>query len=251
MKEGKKIELNRYEKRASNFAENEEFHFEPLSSTKIYLRKPYKKFISILKKKISKNDSILEIGSGFGQWTKYILDCDANVTASDISPESLKILEKFLPKKIYPKLKTKVVDMENITFPDNYFDCVVSAGSLSYGNNKIVMHEIYRSLKKDGYFICIDSLNNNPIYKFNRIVHVINARRSFFTIKNMPNINTIKNYKQLFKKTKLYYFGAISFLGPFFDNKFFIKIFLKISDYFDSKNIFNIFAFKFIMIAQK
>ena len=39
MKEGKKIELNRYEKRASNFAENEEFHFEPLSSTKIYSNK--------------------------------------------------------------------------------------------------------------------------------------------------------------------------------------------------------------------
>ena len=96
MKEGKKIELNRYEKRAKNFVCNEKNNIEPLSSTKIYLRKPYKKFISILTKKISKNDRVLEIGSGFGQWTKYILDCDANVIASDISPESLKILKKIL-----------------------------------------------------------------------------------------------------------------------------------------------------------
>jgi ubiquinone/menaquinone biosynthesis C-methylase UbiE len=38
----------------------------------------------------------------------------------------------------------------------------VSAGSLSYGDNDIVMNEIYRVLKLQGVFIAIDSLNNNP-----------------------------------------------------------------------------------------
>ena len=249
MKEGKKIELNRYEERAKNFAKEQKVNTDALLSTKIYLRKPYKKFISIIKEKISKNDKVLEIGSGFGQWTKYILDCDADVIASDISPESLKIVKKLNTK--YSKLKTKVIDMENISFPDNFFDYVISAGSLSYGENKIVMNEIYRVLKKNGNFISVDSLDNNPIYKLNRFLHVLNSKRSLFTFKNMPNMKTLKNYERLFQKTKFYYFGSISFLGPFFDNKFFSNIFLKISDYFDSKSIFDIFAFKFIIIAQK
>ena len=32
----------------------------------------------------------------------------------------------------------------------------------------LVKKEIYRTLKKDGHFICVDSLNHNPIYRLNR-----------------------------------------------------------------------------------
>jgi ubiquinone/menaquinone biosynthesis C-methylase UbiE len=52
--------------------------------------------------------------------------------------------------------------MEKLPFADQSFDIIVSAGSLSYGDNDIVMNEIYRVLKLQGVFIAIDSLNNNP-----------------------------------------------------------------------------------------
>ena len=56
--------------------------------------------------------------------------------------------------------------MEKLPFRDNSFDAICSAGSLSYGDNLIVMNEIYRLLKTGGSFIAVDSLNNNPIFRF-------------------------------------------------------------------------------------
>jgi ubiquinone/menaquinone biosynthesis C-methylase UbiE len=53
--------------------------------------------------------------------------------------------------------------MEKLPFANQSFDIIVSAGSLSYGDNDIVMNEIYRVLKLQGVFIAIDSLNNNNI----------------------------------------------------------------------------------------
>ena len=58
--------------------------------------------------------------------------------------------------------------MEDLPFSNNSFDVVASAGSLSYGSKKIVDKEILRILRPNGIFICVDSLNNNPIYRFNR-----------------------------------------------------------------------------------
>jgi ubiquinone/menaquinone biosynthesis C-methylase UbiE len=40
--------------------------------------------------------------------------------------------------------------MEKLPFADQSFDIIVSAGSLSYGDNDIVMNEIYRVLKNKG-----------------------------------------------------------------------------------------------------
>ena len=59
--------------------------------------------------------------------------------------------------------------MESLPFKDKSFDIVACAGGLSYGDNKKVANEIYRVLKDNGSFICIDSLNENPFYKFNDI----------------------------------------------------------------------------------
>jgi ubiquinone/menaquinone biosynthesis C-methylase UbiE len=43
--------------------------------------------------------------------------------------------------------------MEKLPFADQSFDLIVSAGSLSYRDNDIVMNEIYRVLKLQGVFI--------------------------------------------------------------------------------------------------
>jgi ubiquinone/menaquinone biosynthesis C-methylase UbiE len=55
-----------------------------------------------------------------------------------------------------------MIDLQRVIF------LIVSAGSLSYGDNDKVLDEIYRVLKNKGAFIAIDSLNNNPIYRLNR-----------------------------------------------------------------------------------
>ena len=55
--------------------------------------------------------------------------------------------------------------MENLPFKNESFDIVICSGSLSYGDHKIVRNEIFRVLKNNSFFICIDSLDHNLIYK--------------------------------------------------------------------------------------
>ena len=64
----------------------------------------------------------------------------------------------------YPNLTTCLADIECLPFKSNSFDVVVSAGVLSYGIHEVVLNEIHRVLAPGGCFICVDSLNHNPLY---------------------------------------------------------------------------------------
>ena len=141
--------------------------------------------------------------------------------------------------------------MESLPFSDNSFDLVCSAGSLSYGDNHIVMNQIYRVLNKGGAFIAIDSLNENPIYKFNRYLHFLKGNRSKSTLKRMPTIKLIESYIQKFGYAEVEYFGSISWLFPL------LKIFMtdenlgELSNRFDKKINIKRSAFKFTIKAIK
>ena len=166
----KDIEKHRYDKRAKELLlSNEVAKFDNLGALyfqKIF-RRPYIKYEHYHRTYIKDSFDVLEIGAGTGILTKSLLDSGANVVATDISPDSLKIIkERYV--RFEKKLTVKVADMEKLPFSNSNFDVVSSAGSLSYGSNELVMNEISRILKQGGMFICVDSLNHNLIYKFNR-----------------------------------------------------------------------------------
>jgi ubiquinone/menaquinone biosynthesis C-methylase UbiE len=210
---------------------------------------PYVFYESTQKKIIKKNFKVLEIGCGVGTHTFVALTKSSDVVATDISNNSLLVLKKRF--KNFKNLTTKVVDMENISFNNETFDVVISAGSLSYGDNQIVAKEINRVLKPNGYFICVDSFNHNPIYKFNRWIHFKSGRRSLSTIRNMPNKQLIEYYKNIFKSVKVKYFGAVSFVTPLLSVFISEKKIKNFIDLFD--HVINVqkSAFKFVMIAKK
>jgi ubiquinone/menaquinone biosynthesis C-methylase UbiE len=137
-----------------------------------------------------KGSFVLEIGAGMGENTKFLLATEAKVCATDISEHSLSVIEKRFNND---KLTTKVADMEKLPFAGQSFDIIVSAGSLSYGDNDKVLDEIYRVLKNKGAFIAIDSLNNNPIYRLNRYLHYLKGERSLSTIARMPDLKLLLN----------------------------------------------------------
>lgn len=145
---------------------------------------------------------------------------------------------------------TMFADMEQLPFEDKSFDVVTSAGSLSYGKAKKVDSEIHRVIRPGGVFICVDSLNNNPIYRINRYIHFLKGNRSKMTLKNMPIIKRIISLSSKYKKLDVKYFGSISFIIPILSKLLGDNSATDFSNYID--RIFRIkkSAFKFVLVAK-
>ena len=199
---------------------------------------------------ISSGNKVLELGSGTGLHTYSLSLTGAKVVATDISQEYLNILSQNALNKKVNNIITKIANIEELPFEDKSFDVVASAGSLSYGDSNNIDSEIRRVLKPGGYFICVDSLNNNPLYYLNRFIHVIRKRRKKVSFLNMPTVKRLKKITNMYSSTEIKYFGCISFLGPvltrIFGNKFFFKISNKADEILNIKRS----AFKFVLVSK-
>jgi len=251
-KDDKQAELERYDLRASQSLSQEKFVFSPigLSYLPIYLRAPYIFFENLLSKKLRPGVRVLEVGAGAGQHTGVLVRSGACVTATDISDNSLKLLQKRIKHHLHIDVSIKRADMEKLPFEDNTFDYVVSAGSLSYGDNEIVRDEIYRVLKMEGNFICVDSLNHNPIYALNRWIHFLRGSRTKSTLQRIPKLSLIRKYEKKFGSCEAEFFGAIVWASPLlimFGDRFASKVIDGIDRIFKIKKS----AFKFVMCVKK
>ncbi|MBC8489114.1 MAG: class I SAM-dependent methyltransferase [Bacteroidetes bacterium] len=251
--EDKIIEKERFDTRAIYLLENDKFNIQSYGSLAmpLPLRSPYLYYEQKIKELIKPEYKVLEIGSGTGLHTYSLIKTGAIVTATDISSNSLKVLEKNLSKvEGGGRLKTMVADMEKLPFKNESFDMVTSAGSLSYGEAKKVDSEIRRVIKPGGFFICVDSLNNNPIYRSNRYINYLANKRSKITILNMPTIDRLDALKNLYKSVDVIFFGSISCLMPFIKIITGIENAKKISDFVDKLFCVKKSAFKFVLTAK-
>ena len=242
----KDIEKHRYDNRANIFLDsNNLYHFDKIP---IYLNTPYYYYFHLLEEK-SGQSKLLEIGAGMGENTSSLLDMSFKVTSTDISSKSVEVMRNRFSK--YSNFSVEVADMEKLPFNNESFDVVCSAGSLSYGDNDTVLNEIHRVLKPDGVFIVIDSLNNNPIYRFNRYIHYLKGDRSKSTLIRMPTMSLIDKYTGKFGHAKVKFFGTITWAFPLLSKVLSEQALTKLSNLIDTR--FNIrgSAFKFVMMAVK
>ena len=140
--------------------------------------------------------------------------------------------------------------MEKLPFNKENFDIVLSSGSLSYGKHDLVRKEIFRVLKRNGYFICIDSLDHNLIYKFNRILHFFKGKRTWETINRIPKLKLIKSY-EMFGMEKHYYFGSFFWITKILEKVLSEEFILKLSKILDKIFVNHLTAFNFVMIVKK
>lgn len=184
-----------------------------------------------------------------GAHTSILVEQSKRVIASDISCQSLDVLLKRFP--FATNLETIVCDMEKLPFPAQSFDLVACAGGLSYGDNRIVRHEIYRVLRPGGYFVCIDSLNHNPIYKLNRLIHYLRGHRSLSTLKRMPKLSLIDSYQSQFSSVYIKFYGAFSWiLAPvsrYIGEANSFALTNRLDSFFKTRKL----AFKFVLSVQK
>ena len=250
MKSDKDLEHDRYEARAraalaAKFESGAEAGTLPPA-----LQAPYDRYARCIRESIADaQTSVLEIGAGSGAFSSTAVKTGARVIATDISESSLELLRRGLGDPA--NLETRVADMEALPFGDEIFDLVVCAGSLSYGENDTVMNEIYRVLKPGGRFVCVDSLDHNPVYRLNRWLHFLRGQRTRSTLERMPKMRLIGAYEKKFGQARTWYFGSIVWLAPV------LGLFLspagvgRLCNRFDRACKVSRSAFKFVMIAKK
>lgn len=249
----KELERLRYDGRAKKTRERSQPESGAkcgVASVRNVFNSPYVFYDSLLVQVLKPDLVVLEIGSGTGEFTEVLLRSGANVIASDISAESLELLR--ITYSNYNKLQIYNCDMEHLPFADETFDVITSAGSLSYGDNKLVMHHIQRLLKPGGYFVCVDTLNHNPLYRLNRYLRYLKGERTRSTLMRMPTVELISNYiSALGGPSNVKYFGSVSWLmGPLshFCNEEWLS---DLSDRIDRLFRIRKSAFKFVLIVKK
>ncbi len=243
------IERERYSRRAAINKNNIDFQIKKRKNNLIHA--PYNDiYFKSLIRNSKKGFKILEICCGEGQCSEPILENYNDITFADISKNSLDAIKRNFSSLISESVRFKVCNIELLPFDNEIFDIVACSGGLSYGDNNLVKNEIYRILKPNGKFICIDSLNDNPIYKFNRYFHYIKGNRTKSTLKRMPDRKLILNYNNKFGVTKINFTGKLIWILYPLSKIIGYKKSKLLSDLFD--NILpNWMSFKFIMEARK
>ncbi len=242
----KDVEKYRYDKEAEILLSADKLN--QIEKTPKYLNTPYKFYFKILEGKNSQS-KLLEIGAGTGQNTGSLIDMSYMVCDTDISLKSVELMKKRFYGCV--NFSAQYADMEKLPFNDENFNIVCSAGSLSYGDNKMVMNEIYRVLKPGGMLVVVDSLNNNPIYQFNRYIKYLKGNRTKSTLVRMPTISLIDKYTQKFGHVEVKYFGAITWIFPLLNKVLNEKLMTDFFNWIDATFKIKSSAFKFVMKAVK
>ena len=107
--------------------------------------------------------TLLDLGCGVGQYSKYFSDKGFEVTSADISERALEYLSAKMPQ-----ISTVRLDMtEPLPFADKSFDVVFANLSIHFfskAETEALIGEIKRILKDDGIFV--GSCNSSAAYKY-------------------------------------------------------------------------------------
>lgn len=252
MDEDKQQEMQRYDDRALSrlsASGSDRRHDDGVLAMPAYLRAPYLLYESRIAALIGRQHTVLELGAGAGGHTLAIARTGAQVTATDISPHSLALLAQRLAGQGLA-VQTRVADMEALPFAEDAFDFVACAGSLSYGDPALVDAEIRRVLRPGGCLICVDSLNHNPVYRLNRLIHCLRGNRTRSTLVRMPDLRRIEQMSRPFRTVEVRCFGALSFAMPMLARVIGPVRAGGFSDWFDRAARIRRSAFKFVLIAR-
>lgn len=130
----------------------------------------YKKFFRSQEEKIEvilnilKPRIVLDAGCGYGRYTKIMTKLDFDVHSIDISKPMIDEI-----KKINPQFKWCPV--ENIEYPDNFFDLVLCIDVADHLKSlKKAIEEFFRVLKKNGYLLLTVAISNSPFILMNKVM---------------------------------------------------------------------------------
>jgi len=95
-------------------------------------------------------DTLLEIGSGTGWWSRFFSAIGYRVTGADIAPAMVEIARD----KHIPNAKFDVADAHRLPFPDHSFAVSAAITALEFTRDpQVTIREMARCTKRDGQLI--------------------------------------------------------------------------------------------------
>lgn len=157
------------------------------------------------------NGHVLEIGSGIGNISEYVIADNKSITLSDIAPEYISLLEKKFSKK--PQVEAIIsLDLENINLTKehsnkaNLYDTIFLLNVLEHiDNHELAIQNIYFLLKPGGTIIILVPAYNILFSKMDQLLG--HYRR--YTTSSLAKLITEKK----FKIDKSFYFNLLGIAG--------------------------------------
>jgi len=109
----------------------------------------------------------LDFCCGEGEGAIKMARAGARVHGIDISADSL-VLAREAANDLPNPPEFKVMDAENLSFPDNTFDVIYAAGCLHHVDLDRTFKELHRVLKPEGRIMCNEALAHNPVFHLYR-----------------------------------------------------------------------------------
>lgn len=112
----------------------------------------------------AKGARILDFGCGDGGFSFELAGFGAEVHGIDISPVSVDNAQRVASEKgLSDRCTFQVMDAEDLTFPDDYFDYVVILGVLHHVDLGPAYGQLRRILKPSGSIMAVEALKHNPL----------------------------------------------------------------------------------------
>lgn len=147
--------------------------------------------------------TILELGAGHGQDSKFFAEKGYRVVSTDFSEVGLEYSRAKLPKELKEKISIQVVNIaEPLPFGNGIFDAVYSHLALHYFNQKTTeetFQEIHRVLKPGGVLALLLNSTDDPEYG-----EGVQIEKDLFEVdgiqKRYFNLDSIRQYTRNFSE---------------------------------------------------
>lgn len=138
------------------------------SAHKDNLINPQKELIDFYENYLkSKNIKLLDLAGGNGRHSLFLAEKGIDVYSTDISKSAIKFLNKEKNKRKL-KISTKVESMDNIHYPEKFFDAIICLNSIHHGTFSQIenrVKQINLILKKGGIIFLNLATNKNQNYR--------------------------------------------------------------------------------------
>lgn len=140
---------------------------------------------------------VLELGAGAGENSVYFALQGAEVTATDISPGMLEVVQR-LAARHGVRVETRVANAMALEFPDGSFDVVYAANTFHHVDPAVALREVHRVLKPGGRLCSWDPLTHNPVINiYRRMATKVRSRDE------MPlSIHFVDDVRRLFSEVR-------------------------------------------------